>query len=240
MEQLYDWETFWKEWHNEKAQREEDLYYQVAKTVNKKPMEKELFDAINNSIVSILSLSPSDNFIELCCGNGLCTYEFRDKVNQIVAVDFSPHLIEAAKEFKSAPNISYVFESVFTFLAEFPQKYDFVPNKFLMNDALAYFVPDQLAELLTDMGRISHNSFTFLIRGIPNDEQKWNYYNTEERKQRYLGYVASGDVTNDGMGRWWLPSEITTVCANLGLQCSIQNQAPPVSNYRMDVLIQTK
>lgn len=238
--ELYDWEKFWREWHNEKAETEADLYYQVAKTVNKEPMKAEIFHAINESIIKILHVTPQDNFVELCCGNGLCTYEFRDKAARIVAVDFSPHLIEAAKEFKGAPNITYVFENILTFLADFRKNWDFVPTKFLMNDSLAYFVPNQLEEIVNSIKTISDGQFTFLIRGIPNDDQKWNYYSKPEWKQRYLDNVAKGDITNDGLGRWWFPQEIMDICERAGVDCTIQNQSLPISNYRMDVLIKNK
>ena len=76
-----------------------------------------------------------------------------------------------------------------------------------MNDSLAYFSTGDLELMLTNILRLSRN-FTFLSRGVPNDVLKWNYYNTEERKQVYLTNLANGNTTNDGLGKWWHPDEI--------------------------------
>jgi hypothetical protein len=69
---------------------------------------------------------------------------------------------------------------------------------------------------------------------------KWNYYNTKERQLRYKQLVEEGDITNDGLGRWWKKSEIHNICNELELKCEIQNQANYITNYRMDVKITSK
>ncbi len=237
MEKFVDWQTFWKEWRNIPAESEYDLYFQVAKTVNSKPMDRELFDIINSYIVGALNLQPADVLIELCCGNGLCTYELAKSVKEVVAIDFSPHLIADAKKFKSASNIKYLQSDVIGFLQTYkPDKHDGTV-KCLMNDSLAYFVPQQLQDILASINLFSGRNFEMLIRGVPNDELKWNYYDTEARKNRYHQLVEENDITNDGIGRWWKPSEIMDVCNELGLLCSISDQEQSITNYRMDVFV---
>lgn len=240
MEQFTNWEKFWQEWHKKEVENEADLYYQVAKTINKEPIRKEIFDLINTNICEILALDKNENLVEFCCGNGLCTFEFSRVARQVIAVDYSQHLIETARKHKSAPNITYHLANICDFLEGFTAEYDFQPRRFLMNDSLAYFETTDLERILKSIMSISSPDFRFLIRGVPNDELKWNFYNTEERKQKYLDGVASGDYTNAGMGRWWKPSEIETVCAGLHLNFSIRNQVPPISDYRMDILISGK
>lgn len=237
MEQFKNWEDFWQAWHKKDVQTEEDLYYQVAKTINKEPIRKEIFDLINQSIVEILGLNEKETLVEFCCGNGLCTYEFSKVAGRVIAVDYSQHLLETAKKHKSAPNITYCFSSVIEFLDGFGTNWDTVPHKFLMNDSLAYFTPEDLATILAGIKNVSAGQFAFLVRGVPNDELKWNFYNTEERRQKYENGVAAGDFTNAGMGRWWKPAEIEEAARSLGLKCQIRNQIAPVSNYRMDALI---
>lgn len=237
MEQFNNWEDFWKKWHNVAVQTEADLYYQVAKTINKEPIKKEIFDLINRNIAEILGLDENETLAELCCGNGLCTYEFSKIARQVIAVDYSPHLIETARKHKYAPNITYHHANVLDFLQELKKNKSIRPSKYLMNDSLAYFEPADLEKILASIIEISGGAFVFLIRGVPNDEIKWNYYNTPERKQFYDDLQAKGDFTNAGMGKWWKPAEIAEVCARLKLNFKIQNQVPPISNYRMDVLI---
>lgn len=237
MMQEVNWEKFWQEWRNKDAENEDDLFFQVGLTINKKPMEKEAIDLINQSIEDHLKLNGADTLVELCCGNGLTTFVLKDKVKQVHATDFSAHLIKAAKEFKSAHNITYNFAAVTDFLEHFKEHTDDVPTKYLMNNSLAYFTPEELHKILSLIVRISGEHFLFLIRGIPNDLLKWNYYNTEERRKRYEECVATGDKTNDGLGRWWSPMEIQDLCNSLGLQFTHLESNLPMSEYRMDVLI---
>src|SRR6185295_11042940 len=149
MDQTEKWQDFWKEWRNKNIEKEEDLYFQVGRTTQQKPMEKELFDMVNKEIIEILHLNANDILVDFCCGNGLCTYEFRNVVKKIIAVDFAPQMIEAAKQFKSAPNIIYCLGSVHEFLENFKSNWDVQPTKFLMNGGLPYFTPEDLRSILT-------------------------------------------------------------------------------------------
>ena len=242
MEQFDNWQTFWDKflldrYGKEEVQTEDDLYFQVARTVNRKPVEKEVFDKIIEHIISGLSLSPNDILVDFCCGNGLFTFELKDKVKQIIGVDFSQNIIDTANKFKPAANITYCLGSVTEYMKTFSESWPGVkPSKYLMNDSLAYFTPPDLETMLRSIVKASAE-FRFLIRGVPNDQLKWNYYNTEERKQVYYANIAKGDLTNDGLGSWWAPEEITAICKGLNLKCIIQNQQLPVSDYRMDVII---
>jgi hypothetical protein len=240
MQQYDTWEEFYKVYRHKEVETETDLYYQVGKTINKKPIDKEIFDLINENITKDLQLSNTDILVELCCGNGLCTYEFKDQVQQIIATDFAAHLIEAANKFKLAPNISYTLGSALDFLNEFKSKWDVVPNKYLMNHSIPHFTPTDLADILKAIVNISGTEFTFLITGAPDVDRLGNFYNTEERWQKYKDNIASGNFINDGMGRWWTAAEFEEVSAELGLACKVYAQDPRESNYRLDILISGK
>lgn len=245
MEQYDHWQEFWDKfllnrYGKEEVQTEEDLYLQVARTVNRKPVAKEVFDKIIECILADLDLAYSDVLVDFCCGNGLFTYELKDKVKQIIGVDFSQPIIDTANKFRAAPNITYCMGGVVEYMKTFKDAWPGVsPNKYLMNDSLAYFSPADLENMLTGIMAVSPE-FTYLIRGVPNDELKWNYYNTPERKQFYADLIAKGDLTNDGLGTWWQPSDIRAICDKLGLQCVIRNQELPVSDYRMDIIVSSK
>lgn len=245
MEQFDHWQEFWdnflqKRYGKEAVQTEDDLYLQVARTVNRKPITQEAFYQILEQINIDLGLSPEDVLVDFCCGNGLFTYELRDKVKQIIGIDFSQPIIDTANKFKSAANITYCLGSVVDYMQTFNDNWPGTkPNKYLMNDSLAYFTVGDLEQMLRGIQGVS-GEFKFLTRGVPNDELKWNYYNTPERKQFYHDLQAKGDLTNDGLGSWWKPADIKAVCDKLGLNCIIRNQELPLSNYRMDVIISNK
>jgi hypothetical protein len=237
MENTNNWESFWRGWRTKDVQTEDDLYFQVGRTTQQKPMKKELFDMVNKDIIDVLALTENDILVDLCCGNGLCTYEFRDVVQQIIAVDFAPQMIETAKKYKAAPNITYCLDNIFEFLEAFNNNWNCCPTKFLMNGGLPYFTAEELKTILVNIKKISNGNFISFFTIVPNELLKWNFYNTEERKQKYLENVATGNFINDGIGRWWAPSEIEEICASLTLKCIIRNQAPPLSDYRMDIVI---
>jgi SAM-dependent methyltransferase len=243
MDQQEKWHEYWKNHllvkHGKtEVTSEDDLYLQVARTENKKPITKELFELIIQSIDGYLHLQPTDVLVDFCCGNGLFTYELKDKVARIIGVDFAEDIILAARKFKPADNIDYCLDTVTGFLDSFRQKFPGVhPDKYLMNDSIAYFITADLRQMLEGMKRISPNGFIAAFRGAPDDALKWNYYSKPEWKQRYLDNVAKGDFTNDGLGRWWPMDEVEVVCKELALQCTLVHQPGNMNNYRTDIII---
>lgn len=242
MDSIDNWRQYWDNYLQNKYGKNEvatddDLFFQVARTVQKKPIGKEVFEAIVGNIIDDLELSANDVLVDFCCGNGLFTFELKDHVSRIIGIDFSKNIIDTARKLKSDPKITYLTGSATDFLENFSSNVPgVVPNKYLMNDSLAYFKPADLKQMLEQIKTISP-VFTFVLRGVPNDTLKWNFYNTEERKQVYYSNLAKGDEKNDGLGNWWKPEDIESICRDLGLKCTIRNQVPPVSDYRMDIII---
>jgi SAM-dependent methyltransferase len=240
-----NWQEYWDKfllnrYGKEEVQTEDDLFMQVARTFNRKPVEKEVFDIILLEIAATLKLSPTDVLVDFCCGNGLFTYELRDKVKQIIAVDFSQSIIDAAHKFKSADNITYCLGDVVSYMKTFTDTWPGVkPDKYLMNDSLAYFSSTDLEDMLKNIMTVS-DQFEFLLRGVPNDKLKWNYYNTPERKLFYADLIAKGDLTNFGLGSWWNMEDIQHICKQLNLNILLKDQQPPVSDFRTDIVISTR
>ena len=110
------WRDFWRTYRADEAQCEADLFVQVGKTVQKQPVQAEVFEAMVRQVVIALEPAPGDNLVDLCCGNGLVTHAVASFVKKIVAIDFAEHLINAARRFRSAPNIHYVVGDVETAL----------------------------------------------------------------------------------------------------------------------------
>ncbi len=244
MEQFDNWQQYWDNYLLNKYGKQEvvsdaDLYFQVARILYKKPIDKAVFDRIVDEITHGLFLQDTDVLVDFCCGNGLFTYELKNKVNRIIGVDFSAQIIDTANQFKNADNITYCLGDGIEFLRTFKAKFPGVkPTKYINNDSLAYFSQHQLEEILGLVQDISGSNFHFLLRGVPDAGMMWNYYNTEERKQKYLTDKANGDFSNDGLGRWWLRAEIETACNKFGLRHIIKEQDIALSNYRMDIMIQ--
>jgi len=234
-QQKIDWQTFWDHYRNIEVIQESDLFFQVGKTINKRPVNSLILKNMIEDIVQSLKLSKDDVLMELCCGNGLLTYPLSNFSKFIYAFDFTKQMIDNAEKFNHKINIIYKegnANSDFFKLFDFEEK----PNKFLINDSLAYFTLDDLKAIMAIIVRNS-NSFSFYITGIPCEELKWNFYDTEERKKDYFSNLETGDIYNSGMGRWWFHSELQGVAMEFGLKCTIEMPSK-FYNYRMNALFE--
>ena len=234
-------DNYWKDYFSDcgppEATSEGDLFKQVAHTICKQPIPNQQFVEILKHIVFRLQLSHKDHLLDFCCGNGLFSYELAAHVNQLTGIDFVPRNIRIAQSQKSRQNTAYVVSDVTV-----PLMGIFaggrLPNKFLMNYSLAYFSPSHLSTILGNIYTLlAKRSFNFLLTGIPNFALKWNFYDTPERRARHLENEKDPANANDGLGRWWTADEIQLICDQVGLEVSIQNMPPELSNYRMDALI---
>ena len=231
----FNWHSFWKDYRNIDFKSEDDLFIQVGKTVNGQPISRLVFMAMIEDIASSLELNSSDTMLEMCCGNGLLTLPLSEFVNEVVAFDFTDHLIATAQKFRTNSKITYrIADANSNFFEAFALQR--MPNKFLMNDSLGYFTLQELKAIIV---RIMDNSdhFRFYITGVPNDALKWNFYNTEERKQAYIASVNAGETSGKGIGHWWDMQLIQQLADELSLICTISNQPESISNYRTNILL---
>lgn len=229
-----DWNDFWVNYRNIETHTESDLYFQVGKTVNKSPVSQEVFESALQDIVKSLAVKKEDVILEMCCGNGLLTYPLSQIASKIFAFDFTPHLIEAAKKFKKNSSIDYhVGDAKSSFFDLF--EIEDYPEKYLMSDSLCYFTPEELKEIIIYI-LSKREKFVFYLTGVPNDSLKWNFYNTPERKKVYLDGVEAGDLTNNGIARWWKKAELLKIAEELDLKITLKNQSH--TNFRMDVLFE--
>ena len=77
---------------------------QVGKTINGEEVPELQIKLIVENITEVLRLTSSDSVIDLCCGNGLITRRLAPLVKEVVGVDFTLGLIDAAKRYNSFPS----------------------------------------------------------------------------------------------------------------------------------------
>lgn len=236
------WQSFWDHYRNTDARTEDELFVQVGKTISRQPIPRDMFESMVERIIGSLQLGTSDYMLDMCCGNGLISFELGQVAGHVTGVDFAEHMIRSATKFKTRPNIDYLVGDVSLPIADMLGRAitdeASMPCKYLMNDALAYFEPTTLDTIIGNIcAARSSQPFRLLLTGIPNTALKWNFYNTPERKRRHSKSLRTGDATNDGLGRWWDATEIESICNQRGLDVSIENQPHAISNYRMDALI---
>lgn len=230
------WRGFWQSYRNSGAVSEDDLFFQVGKTIGGKPIADEIFRRMIGEIRTALELGADDHLFDMCCGNGLITKELAGFVRKITAVDFARHLIESARIHKAAPNVEYIEGDVLAQLTSLPR--EDAPRKFLMNDALAYFDPGSLGRVLDSiLAGSGVGAIRFLVTGIPDEDRKLSFYDTPERLARHRENQQREKDVNDGLGRWWRAVEIQAACRERGLAVRIHPQPAQVSTYRMDALV---
>jgi SAM-dependent methyltransferase len=230
------WKDFWTTYRYDGTLSEERLFEQVGRTVNGKPIAPEAFALTGQQASDLLELGPDDVLFEYCCGNGLVTFELAQSVREVVAVDFTEHLIAGATQFRQRKNIRYVVGDALEPLEQWLNGAR--PNKFLMAAALQHFEPAGLDRILANICKVAApGTFRFLLTSIPNDARKWTFYDTPQRKERYLANVAAGSVTNDGLGRWWTGDEISAIAVRHGLAVEIIEEPAALGSYRMSALL---
>lgn len=216
---------------------EDDLYLQVGKTIDRRPIDESILRQMVAAIESELQLDAKDHLLDLCCGNGLLSFHLANTANKVTAIDFSAHLIQAARQFKSRPNIDYHVGDALKAIDQLLRA-DTTATKVLMNDSLAYFDPFGLDRLLGNLrDYFGERGFRFLMTGIPSFELHEHFYDTPERKARFEEHQARADDTNDGMGRWWRRAEIEDIARKYGMHVEIRDQPWPISKYRMNALV---
>lgn len=232
------WKKFWENYNTIEPEKEDDLYIQVGKTSNRMPVSKDILENSVKDIIQKLDLESSDILLEMCCGNGLVTYPISVVVKKVYAFDFTEGLIDAALQYKSNENIEYaVGNAKEDFTQIFKEKLPDI-HKFLINDSTSYFTPEELENILMRIMTISGN-FKFYLTNVPNNENKWSFYNTPERKANYEKAVQSGDIFLGGIGRWWEKSEFIAIAEKFNLKIEIFDMNNEYS-YRMSILLSTQ
>ena len=235
-----NWQEFWQTYRKTEIQDEKDLYFEVGKTVNQQPICEASFKLSIELVARYLELNSGDKLLELCCGNGLMSLPLASLVSEVYCVDFAPHLIENARRFRQASNINYICADAVSYVNDLASNMSYIPSKILLGDALGYFDPLSLGNILRSAIRLTENRFIFLATGIPSDELKWSFYNTPERVKRYEENQRCEGNTNDGLGRWWRKDELERIGLDLKLCVLVTEQPHTLSNFRMDALFKSK
>jgi cyclopropane fatty-acyl-phospholipid synthase-like methyltransferase len=228
---MIDWRQYWDEFP--KGFTDSDFCRQVGRTANGgMPTPPGELEAVIDEVVSLLELGPQDHLLDLCCGNGLLTARLAEHCEDVVGVDFSEPMIRIARAHHSRSNIRYVEGSVLNLNRCLDRTFD----KICMVESLAYFGPDDLSRILHGVSDGDAPRTTLLFSGVLNDEAKWSFFNTPERRAIYEQQQRQG---KEIMGRWWTRSEIEEIAARNGYKAefSAQDARLNTAHYRFNLLM---
>jgi cyclopropane fatty-acyl-phospholipid synthase-like methyltransferase len=226
---MLDWRHYWN--HNDQVFNIDPLR-QVGKTVNGKIITPDILDDILNDIVLRLDLKKSDSLLDLCCGNGLLTHRIAKRCRSVTGVDFSSPLIDVATHDFRAANINYVCADV-TEMPESIRNGNF--DKFLMYEAIQQLDPGQASTVFHQVASMASPGASFYIASIPDQDCKWRFYDTPERKREYERRLADG---TELIGTWWTKVQLLKTVSSHGFEVEIldRSEGSHGSHYRFDAL----
>jgi len=231
------WKDFWQKYRIVNVAHDGDLLYQCGLTVGGKPIGNELFASIISDISAGLELDRNDCVLDLCCGNGMITFELAKKVQSIIGIDFSREYISNANKYKKDENIEYILHDI-TKLNEIKDVLELKSiNKVLLYGSLAYFTSKDFEVILDNLSRYSKHITTIFIGGILDRKKIWKFYDTPARK---FDLLIKTVLRNDpGVGKWWAKSCIKKLSAKKGYSCCYLGQNPLLhtAHYRFDVVL---
>ncbi len=158
-----NWEQYWNQYPS--SFKETQFYEQVGQTICGKPISSDHLNTIVDDIKNALNITRNDVILDMCCGNGLLTWEISKFCDLIVGIDFSKTLIEIANKYFSRENISYYCMSILdkNLIIQFPNKF----SKVFMHGGLQYFDITGLSNILEQVKGITIKDAVIFIGFIP-------------------------------------------------------------------------
>ena len=154
------WTTYWT---THQIIENENPHCQVARTVNKIPINQQKWEFHLNQIEQILNLNPSDTLFDLCAGNGLITMPLSLKCQSVTAVDISNTLLKKI-DIKLYPTITVITAD--TRNIDLPSE---AFSKGLMYCALQHFSERETIGIFETIYQTLMQGGSFLVGDIPDD-----------------------------------------------------------------------
>ncbi|MDR0207811.1 MAG: class I SAM-dependent methyltransferase [Pseudomonas putida] len=216
-------------YYTQRVSQSDDLLYQVGKTVQGKPVSERQIGLIVEGIVARLELSADDAVADLGCGNGLLTNFIASEVRTMLGVERNSSLYEQACRHVSHPNTSFLRGDVLCL-----SKAQLPVNKAYCYELIQHLGYREAAAFISQLLAILPAGGKLLVGGIPDEQRKWDFYNTQARREGLAkALIETGD---DPMGTWFTPGFFQALASTLSVDCIVLDQHPDLytSHYRFD------
>ena len=224
-----NWENFW----NVHSNNSSNEFFEVGRSSNKKDVSKEDINSIANYINEKLELNTHDNLLDVCCGNGLLSFELANKVHRITGIDISETLLIKARLRNNFQNVTFIKGNALEASEILDQKFD----KILLYFSFQYFDSFKKgAQVISQLKKLLNPNGIILLGDIPDADRLGVYFPTFKSKLRRAGQLILGRET---MGKFWSSSELNKICKKLDLkgQCLKQPKRFLYQHYRFDYII---
>lgn len=222
-----------EQYYTSRVSQSDDLFWQVGKTVNGKPVGNEQLSLIVNRIKQVLELNTRDTVLDMGCGNGLVTNEIASSVGSIIGVERNRPLFEKACKHASTPNQQFKHADILEFVLD-----NLIANKAFTYEVVQHIEHHHLKMFLLRMRSTLSEAGSLFIGGIPDEEKKWAFYNTAQRKSSLSASLA--ETGRDPVGTWYYQDFFYYLADEFDCSVTILQQPSELytSHYRFDCLVE--
>lgn len=208
---------------------ERDFLSQVCHTLDGRPISAPMIDRMIAELADALSLTPQDNLLDLCCGNGVLTHRLAAGAKNATGVDFSAELIRIANRHNAGPRLAYVTGDVSRLgTVEALRGRQF--SKLVMVAGLQHFAPRTFPDLLDNMLALAGAGATIVLAYVPEQGRQRRFLTPRKQIKRAWLRATGRDIFGD----WWDRQTIRDAAAARGLECDFPaiDPALPYAAYR--------
>lgn len=222
-----------EQYYTSRVSQSDDLFWQVGKTVNGEPVGAGQLSLIVNRIKQVLELNIHDRVFDMGCGNGLITNEIASSVSFITGVERNPSLFEQACKHASTPNQRFEHADILEFKPD-----NSTTSKAFTYEVVQHLDHQALKRFLLHMKSLLSGNGRLFIGGIPDEERKWAFYNTDQRKCSLSKSLL--ETGSDPVGTWYYQDFFYYLADEI--DCRVTTLPQPqdlyTSHYRFDCLVE--
>ena len=218
-------------YYSQRATYSNNLLFQVGKTVNGEPISKQQLNLIVDAIENGLNLNYKDSLVDFGCGNGLLTNFIAPKVKVIVGIEINQALYEQATRHVSHQNISLIHRDILC-----NSEYKFTFNKAFSYEVIQHLSYTEVEKIISNTIKLLPKDGLLYLGGIPDEQRKWNFYNTETRKSKLAETLL--ETGTDPVGTWFTQAFFSKIAERFSVSCELLKQHPDLytAHYRFDCL----
>lgn len=210
----------------------DDLWGQVRRTVNGKPVSEEQVAMIVEAIRIRLQLRSDDIVLDLACGNGALGSYLSDDCAVIHGVDWSEYLIEVANSrFADPDRRTFLIDDAAHYIENEPDPTRF--SKVLCYGSFSFFSEADAVRVLTGLTRRFVNVERVFVGNLPDAARADRFYPTgKDYREELNDHMAQ-------IGIWRSASELRDLASMTGwnLEIALMPSDYYAAHYRFDALL---
>ena len=209
----------------------EDLWGQVRRTVNGRPIDEVEIQRMVDGVLSGLRLDALDQVLDLACGNGALSARLFPHCSNLHGVDYSDYLVSIARELFGDQRHDFECQDVYRYVDHEPQPQRF--TKGLCFGSVGYFSDETLTHVLDQLKARFTNLKRFYIGNIADTDKAAAFYGDRPFSADDLRQHESQ------IGRWRSPQELTELAGASGWAVEIQPLVAEASqaHYRYNAVL---